>query len=113
MQRANFLHAYFWASQKWENTWEAKKFKSRLFLNRSKLFHRDRCCSSGIDHDQMSSWSLECRHDQFNDPSILHHKKIKKMNELSRNRVKTFSVFLNSVIKKITDSSNVKFRHLS
>ena len=30
-----FLHTYFWAPQKWENSCGAKKFKSRLSLNRS------------------------------------------------------------------------------
>ena len=33
--KIQFLHTYFWAPQQWENTWGAKKFKSRLFLNRS------------------------------------------------------------------------------
>ena len=31
----HFLHTYFWAPQQWENFWGAKKFKCRLFLNRS------------------------------------------------------------------------------
>ena len=68
------------------------------------------CCSSGV---------IKCHHGHLNVARIssvmpvFYSTKMKKMNELSRKGViKTFSALLNSVVK-ITDSSNVKFRHLS
>ena len=53
------------------------------------MFHRD-TRSSGIDHAQIPTWSLECSHGQFNDLSTLQCKKEKIFNELSRKGAKNF-----------------------
>ena len=55
--------------------------------------HRN-TCSSGNDHDQISSWILGSHYSELNDLSILRCGKEKRLNELS---IKSFKIFLCNV----------------
>ena len=64
----------------------------------------------GTDHDQISSWSLECRHGLFNDLSILRCKSEKMLIELSKKTSKTYKALF-KYISTFMDSYNVKVCH--
>ena len=75
------------------------------------MFQRD-TCSSGTDHYQIPSWSLKCRHGQYNVISTLRCKNEEKtLNKLSTKDVKTFSELLSCMIELFMDSSNMKDSH--